>query len=132
LKLRDLLFKNLGWKIGALLLSLALWFHIATEKTYEKQFPVKIEVVRLPGYLKISQIDPPKIDVSYTGSGKQLLQLMISGNILINMDLSLVTRPGEYEFDLTPSEISSVDVSAFRNVTFLGSNRIKVVIEPKS
>ena len=132
MKLRDLLFKNFGWKIGALLLSLALWFHIATEKVYEKEFPVKIEVVKLPGYLKTNQIDPPKLNVSFIGTGKQLMQMMLSENVLIQLDLSPVTRPGEYDFDLTPSEISNVDVAAFRNVTFLGSNRIRVVIEPKS
>ena len=132
MKIRDLLFKNLGWKIGALLLSLALWFHIATEKTYEKQFPAHIEISKLPPTLKVTQIDPSKMEISFIGSGKQLLQLMLSRGVIINMDLSTVTRPGDYEFEINLSELSDVDVSSFRTVTFINGNHLKVVVEPKS
>ncbi len=127
-----MLFKNLGWKIGALLLSLALWFHIATEKTYEKPFPAKIEISRLSSSLKVTQIDPSKMEISFIGTGKQLLQLMLSRSVIINLDLSNISRPGEYDYNINLSEVSDVDVASFTSVTFINGNRIKIVVEPKS
>ncbi len=132
MKLKDLFFKNLGWKIGALILSLALWFHIATEKVYEKQFPAQIEVSNLSPNLQIQTLDPPAAKLSILGSGKQLIQIMLSKGIIIQLDLSHIIAPGEYEYNIAPSELTDIDVAALRNVTFLNGNRIKITVGPKS
>lgn len=128
---KDRLFRNWGWKIGALVLSLALWFHLATEKIYEKKFMVRVETVNLARNLEIESIEPAREQVSFIGTGKQLLQLMLSNDLRVYVDLSLVSRPGQYAENLAPTDLADIDISAFRSVTFTGGDSVRIVIKSK-
>ena len=130
--LKDRLFRNLGWKIGALVLSLALWFHLATEKIYEKKFMAEVKAVNLARNLEIENIEPAREQVSFIGTGKQLLQLMVSDDLKVYLDLSLVSRPGEYSRKVTAASLSDIDVSVFRSVIFTGGDSVRVVIKSKT
>src|SRR4030065_1014472 len=96
LALKDKIFANFGWKLVAILLALVLWFHVATEKTYEKSYQARIQPVGLNRSLQIEQIDPRAAQVSVIATGKQLLQLSRSGGGTAYVDMALVTRPGQY------------------------------------
>jgi hypothetical protein len=132
LSLKEKLFANLGWKIVAILLALVLWFHVATEKTYEKFFLTKIDSIGLYKNLEIEKIEPTSTRVSVIGSGKQILQLMFSGGVTAYVDLAGITRPGRYEFDLGISNLYDIESSAFRNITFISENRVVVYIKAKT
>jgi YbbR domain-containing protein len=131
LKIREKIFANPGWKIAAILLALVLWFHVATEKTYEKIFQAKIETVGLPKNLQVETIEPKTTRVSVIGTGKQLLQLMLSGGVEAYLDLSLVTRPGAYEQDIKTSNLYELDSSSYRSVNIVGGEHFVVTIKPK-
>lgn len=131
MSLKDKIFANIGWKLAALLLALVLWFHVATEETYEKQYRAHIQTVGLDGSLVVARIDPVVAQVSIIGSGKQLLQLSLSG-ITAYFDMSLVTRPGEYEYDLTPSHLYDIDLSEYRSVTIINESHFKIAIKSKA
>jgi YbbR domain-containing protein len=132
LSLKEKLFANLGWKIVAILLALVLWFHVATEKTYEKIFLTKIDSIGLYKNLEIEKIEPTSTRVSVIGSGKQILQLMFSGGVTAYVDLAGISRPGRYEFDLGISNLYDIESSAFRNITFISENRVVVYIKAKT
>lgn len=130
--IRAKLFGNLGWKIGALALSLLLWFHIATEKTYEKTFDAKIEITRLGDSLEVQAVEPSAARISFIGTGKQLLQLMAAGGIKIQLNLSYISRPGEYESDITLSDLVGVDLAVFRSATLIDGDHLRIIVKPKT
>jgi YbbR domain-containing protein len=132
LSLKDKLFSNLGWKIVAILLALVLWFHVATEKTYEKIFVSKIDSIGLYRNLEIEKLEPGSTRVSVVGTGKQLLQLMFSGGITAYVDLAGISRPGRYEFNLGLSNLYDIESSSFRNITFISENHVVVYIKAKT
>ena len=132
MSLKEKLFSNLEWKIVAILLALVLWFHVATERFYEKRFPARVEMVGLARNLEVETVNPRSTDVSVLGTGKQLLQLMFSGGLRAHIDLTLVSRPGVYEYDLSVSDFYNIDVSSFRSIAILGGNHFKVAIRSRS
>jgi YbbR domain-containing protein len=132
LKLRDKLFSNLGWKVAAFLLALVLWFHVATEKIYEKTFPVNIQVVGLRRNLQIESIEPPSMAISTVANGKQLLQLMLSGGLRAYIDLSEIYAPGQYEYTINLADLHDIDTSAYRGLTFVGSDHIVITVKSKT
>ncbi|OGC93425.1 MAG: hypothetical protein A2W25_02290 [candidate division Zixibacteria bacterium RBG_16_53_22] len=129
--LKDKIFANFGWKLVAILLALVLWFHVATEKTYEKSYQARIQPVGLNRSLQIEQIDPRAAQVSVIATGKQLLQLSLSGGVTAYVDMSLVTRPGEYEYDLNLIDLYDIDVSEFRSVTIINGNHFKIAVKSR-
>jgi YbbR domain-containing protein len=131
LALKDKIFANLGWKLVAILLALVLWFHVATEKTYEKLYPARIQPVGLSHNLEVEQIEPRTAEVSVIASGKQLLQLSLSGGVTAYIDMSLVTRPGEYEYNLNPADLYDIDISEFRSVTIINGNHFKIAVKSR-
>ena len=130
--LKDKLFRNLGWKIGGLVLALALWFHLATEKIYQREFKAIIEVISLAPNLEVASIEPSQVEISFIGTGKQLLQLMLSGKMRLKLDFSLISRPGEYDEAMKPSDLFDIDISSFRSVTLTSGDHCLVIVKSKS
>jgi YbbR domain-containing protein len=131
LSIKDKLIANLGWKVVAVLLALVLWFHVSTERTYEKYFQARIEPIGLSPRLKVDSLNPPTTKVSIIGTGKQILQLMVSGGVTAYVDLSMITRAGAYDHEVTPSDLYDIDISALRSVAFISNNHIKIDISSK-
>ena len=105
---------------------------MATERIYEKRFATRVEVVGLGQNLEVEAVDPRSADVSVLGTGKQILQLMFSGGLRAHIDLTLVSRPGVYEYDLSISNLYNIDVSAFESIAILGGSHVKVAIRSRS
>ncbi|UCE24973.1 MAG: YbbR-like domain-containing protein [Candidatus Zixiibacteriota bacterium] len=61
-------------KVTALILGLLLWFHVATEKTYNYELPLPLEEVSLEQGLALSQAPPDSIMAVVSATGKQLLR----------------------------------------------------------
>jgi len=130
--MKNILARNLGWKIVALLLALVLWFHLATEKIYEKTFEAKLLGEKVAANLFVDEISPPVVDVSVSATGKQLLKLSLADVMRIRLDLSGYDIPGEYVKYITQADLYDVDASVFRRVSFSPSDRIKIVLKQKS
>lgn len=73
---KDDFFNDLGIKIVALILSLLIWFHATTEKTYIQtvELPV-IYSFKVPDSLILVTTPPKKVRVRVSGKGKSLLKL---------------------------------------------------------
>jgi hypothetical protein len=129
---KDKILANLGWKVVAVLLAMVLWFHVATEETYEKHFSTSIHPVGLNSRLAVERIDPPSGEVAVIGTGKQLLQLSLSGGLTAYFDLTLVSQPGEYDYELKVANLYDIDVSEFRSVTIINGNHFKIAVKSRA
>ncbi len=112
-------------------MAVALWLHLATEKTYEKNFTVGIEVAGLVDDLRIDRIEPESVEIAITGTGKQLLRLTFSDELKIIVDVSNIREPGVYENKFNLIDIRPIDLSAFRRITFAGIERYRISIVEK-
>ncbi len=113
-------------------MALALWLHLATEKVYERNFPVEIEVTGLADDLRVERIEPETAEVAIMGTGKQLLRLALSDDLKLVVDLSNVNEPGTYEHKFNLIDIHPIDASAFKRVSFAGVERYRISVVYKS
>lgn len=130
--LRKIFTKNIGWKIGGLVMAVVLWLHLATEKIYEKNFTVGIEVSGLAEDLRIDRIEPEFMEIAVTGTGKQLLRLSFSNELKIHVDLSGIREPGVIESKFKLIDIHPIDASAFKSISFSGFDRYRISIVEKT
>jgi hypothetical protein len=130
--LKEIFTKNMGWKIGGLVMAVALWLHLATEKIYEKNFTVEIEVAGLADDLRIDSIEPESAEIAITGTGKQLLRLSFSDELKIIVDVSNIREPGVYVNKFNLMDIHPIDASAFSRVSFAGTERYRISIVEKT
>ena len=86
-----------------------LWTHLATEKTYEKDFTAEIEYTGLEDGLYVDKVEPTAADFTIVGTGKQLAFLALFDKPKIKIDLSSVKDPGIYKYDITPMDIFPLD-----------------------
>jgi len=126
--LKEVFTKNIGWKIGGLVMALALWFHLATEKIYEKDFNVDIEIVGLPDDLRIERFVPPTAAITVTGSGKQLLKLSFSGRTKLRADLSSFKNPGSFVHKFRIDDLHPFNPSQFHRVYISGNGVFEIQI----
>src|SRR5690606_10556251 len=66
---------NLPLKIGAVLLAILLWVHVATNKAYEYQIELPLQLVDVPVGLIQTNAIPREATVRVQTSGKQLFAL---------------------------------------------------------
>lgn len=100
------LFENLWVKIAAILLAILLWFHVATEKTYQMEISLPLAHIELSEELVIAEPPPDSIKVLVSASGKTLLRsdwkqsglrLVVSGS-----------RAAKFRTDVSPTNLSLV------------------------
>ena len=65
---------NIWLRTGAVLMGLLLWFHVATEKTYNHQLTLPINEIMLAENLALAENPPESLTILVTASGKQLLR----------------------------------------------------------
>lgn len=111
------IFKNPGWKLGGLLLALALWFHLTTEQQFNKKTTVDIDYINISDSLVLTDDSQKSAIVQITASGKKLFKLLYFDDIKLIIDLREYPQPGFYSVKLSrenmniPAEMVDVDVS---------------------
>jgi len=128
---KELLTSNIGWKIGGIVLALMLWFHLTTEKNYEKIYTIEIEYTGLPDGLYVDKIEPPIVEIIIVGTGKQLALLDLAKKPKIRIDLSEMKESGTYEYDITLKEIYNIDPYEYAGVDFPSADRCRFSIKRK-
>lgn len=102
--MRDLLTRNLGLKLAALLMSLALWRFVGTEQRSEMAFFVPLEMRGLSPGLVVTQGAVDTVNVRVAGSRAQLAQLD-SRQLGVHVDVSGV-KPGTSTFVISRDQFS--------------------------
>jgi YbbR domain-containing protein len=128
---KELLITNIGWKIGGIVLALMLWFHLSTEKNYEEIYTIEIEYTGLPDGFYVDKIEPPAVEVTIVGTGKQLALLDLTKKPKIRIDLSTMNEAGTYEYDITLKEIYDIDPYEYSSVDFPSGDHCSVSIKRK-
>jgi YbbR domain-containing protein len=103
--LREIFIEDLGLKLLALVISLALWYGVTGQRA-----PTTIRVprvplnFRLPGDTEISNEPRSEVEVTMTGS-KRALDTINVRDLIVNVDVSDL-KPGEYQLQLTPERVT--------------------------
>jgi YbbR domain-containing protein len=103
--LREIFVEDLGLKLLALVISLALWYGVTGQRA-----PTTIRVprvplnFRLPGDTEISNEPRTEVEVTMTGS-KHSLDTINVRDLIVNVDVSDL-KPGEYQLPLTPERVT--------------------------
>lgn len=66
--------ENLWAKLAAVLLAFLLWFHVATDKTFQYEIDLKLNQVELPQDLALTEAPPNEFKVVVSATGKRLLR----------------------------------------------------------
>lgn len=109
------LFRNAGWKLGSLGLSILLWFAVVGEPELATIHNVPILYKNLPKGLLIGSNAIDTVRVELRGPTSRLTNAALA-DVAIMLDLSNVEGPGERTFTLSDADIRLPD-----NVTFLRS-----------
>jgi YbbR domain-containing protein len=103
----------LWWKLGALLVSVLLWYAIEAEPELVTSRAVPVYYQNLRADLLVVADVPGTVRVELRGPSRKLSPSALS-DTSVRLDLSPVTNPGERTFTL-----SSADVNLPEGVTFL-------------
>ena len=130
---------NLTLKIGAILLALLLWVHVATNKTYEYQVDLKLSVINIPAGLVLVSDVPPMVTVRVKTTGKQLIALSTRQHTLA-IDASEY-KDGSFERDLTDRDAAAAFDQAYEQVGIVFPRKLflrferetakNILVEPK-
>lgn len=122
--------ENMGTKIMALLLAVALYFHVVTEQPQEKVlgFPLKVE--GLADSLAMQTPPPTSIGVKVRGTGKQILVLRVKRPPVV-IDLSGVTA-GQFQRTMTPADFPGVTSEGVEVTGPSNPPRIELTLEPRA
>jgi YbbR domain-containing protein len=109
------LFRNAGWKLGALGLAILLWFAVVGEPELATIHNVPVLYRNLPKGLLIGSTAIDTVRVELRGPTSRLTNAALA-DVAILLDLSSVEGPGERTFTLSDADIRMPD-----GVTFLRS-----------
>ncbi len=113
---------NLPLKIGALLLALLLWVHVATNKPYEYQFELPLVIDNIPAGLLQTNLLPTSIAVRVKTSGKQLI--VLDANQPRLRISAAEYREGNFERELTDNDAMTSFDEVYENVTIVSPRKL--------
>ncbi len=104
------LWENFWLKVVAFILGLLVWFHVATEKTYNYDLKLPVSEITLQEGLALSKEPPDSIGVAVSATGKKLLRReWRKRGLRINASQF---KAGRYSLTLTPANTSLVHPAA--------------------
>ena len=109
------IFHNIWWKLGALALSLLLWYAVVGEPEVATTRTVPIVYKNLPRDLLIGSNAVDAVRVELRGPSSRLTSAGL-GEVVMTLDLAGVDGPGERSFTLSDADLHLPD-----DVTFLRS-----------
>lgn len=100
------LFENLWTKLAALLLAFLLWFHVATNKTFQYETNLKLVQIDLAEEIALSAPPPDEFKVIVSATGKRLLRSdWKKAGLRLMIDRS---RPGRVKINFDQNNLSMV------------------------
>lgn len=79
------IFVNKGLKVFSILTAFLVWFHVITEKTYEKLVKIPVTWVNLQKDFFLAKPPPDEVQVRLSGPGKEFLWLDKSLKVVIDL-----------------------------------------------
>ncbi len=118
---------NLSIKIFALLLALAVYGHVQTEKEQQADFRVPLRYAGLPETLIRRESGPRRATITIRGKGKQLLKLKLQPpEVRVSLDRA---RAGLVQRMLSPSDVLLPSGTQAEVTEILEPRMIEVVVD---
>jgi hypothetical protein len=125
--LRNLLLENLGIKLVALLLALALYLHVYTERTATMLMAFPLEITDLADSLTLTGPQPEPVRAELRGTGKQLIRLRLTEP---RLKISLLgVGPGHYQRTLVSEDLPLMRDEGLEVNRILSTRTISLEIE---
>ena len=102
--MKQLLTRNLGWKLLSLLIAIALWFAVAREPELATSLSVPVQFKNIPDDVDVGSNVPDRIHVEVRGPSGRLSRDNL-GDVAVVLDLS-DARPGERTYTIRPNSIN--------------------------
>ena len=122
--------ENLGVKIAAVLLAVALYFHVMTERQEEQVLYFPLQVVGLADSLAPQKPPPQVLGVKVRGTGKQILRLRFDRPV-VNLDLSGVSA-GQFQRTMTAADFQGVTAEGVEVTGASIPPRVELTLEPRA
>jgi hypothetical protein len=100
------IFKNLGWKIGGLLLAFLLWFHLTTEQQFHKAVTVDVDYTNIPAGMILGPDSQKSVIVQLSSNGKRLFKILYFEKLRVIIDLEDFTSPGQYSIPFNEDQLN--------------------------
>jgi YbbR domain-containing protein len=123
------IFENLWVKIASVLLATLLWFHVATEKTYQMEISLPLAQIEVSDDLVIAEPPPDSIRVLVSASGKTLLR-----SAWKRSGLRLVvtgSRAAKFVTEVTPTNLSLIKGDKLKLMEVIQPREIVLTCERK-
>lgn len=85
-------------------MALLLWFHVATDKTYEYARSFPLEISNIPPHLVLAEKIPEEVKVKIRGRGKELLKLLLAERKSLKIDAKEFKNE-ETDYVIKPEQI---------------------------
>jgi len=95
---------NVDLKIWAVIIALIVWFHVATERTYDTSYTAKLEFVNPPRGWTVVGNPPDEISLRLRATGKQLISHRLYGEPLATVELPKI-KATQVPIELSPDNI---------------------------
>ncbi|HOQ46257.1 MAG TPA: CdaR family protein [Bryobacteraceae bacterium] len=122
------LLNNLGWKLLALGIALALWLIFVGSPELLTSVIAHIQYQNVPADLEMSSEAPERIYLEVQGPATRMRNFDASRTAVV-FDLSGVHRPGDYTFPVNPSNI--VDLPAGMELVRAVPGQVRLHFEPR-
>ena len=123
-RLSSLVTENLGLKLLALALAVALWAAVGSDPVTEATFRVPLEFINVPSNLEVLA-DQSNVQLWARGPS-HLLRQSAAGDFAVRVNVAPITAPGERTLSLDPG---SVAAPASLRVIQLMPSEVRVTLE---
>jgi YbbR domain-containing protein len=120
--------QNFWFKLVAVVMALLLWFHVATDNTYEYSDKFPLEIVGIPEPLLLAEKLPDYVNVTIQGKGKDLLKLMVAEKDSLKIDTREFKR-GETDYLIEPENVPLPEGLELRVTVILPPKKLKIKLD---
>jgi YbbR domain-containing protein len=123
-----ILFQSFWFKLVAIVMALLLWFHVATDKTYEYADTFPLEIANVPERLILAEELPEQVSVTIRGKGKELLKLLLTEKKSLTIDAQEFAR-GETDYEIEPEQIPIPEGLELRVTNVFPPHNLKIRLD---
>ncbi|MFH2037098.1 MAG: hypothetical protein ABIJ45_11895 [Candidatus Zixiibacteriota bacterium] len=123
------LYENLWVRIASVILAFLLWFHVVTDKVYQKDIYLPLKVIDITGDLELVDPPPDSIGVTVSATGKRLLRTDWKKRglkLLLNRG-----RPGHFRTELGTDNVSLVGAENVDLISILDPREVTLNCDTK-